>query len=201
MVTGCASAIRDPRTSDRSAYKSSDQSLSGWALQKRWWNWAAGSSEAENPVADDTGRYCSPRQPDDVWFLADTFGEKLHRKCTVPAGRRLAGPALSIIEASSQECANSFRGAEGEAILDGVATPLDRIDPVYFSFDAAPDNAFFTESGPLSAYGCGLWLQLEPLKPGRHTLVIRGSNADFSSEVTYELTVPAPVPSPTPKPT
>src|SRR5262245_25784902 len=63
-------------------------------MQGRWWSWAATEPEDTNPVADATGKFCDRNQPDDIWFLAGTFGGKAQRRCSVPADRLIVVPLL-----------------------------------------------------------------------------------------------------------
>jgi hypothetical protein len=55
-------------------------------IQQRWWSWAVAEETATNPVVDRSGADCARNQPDDLWFLAGTFGVAVRRTCSVPAG-------------------------------------------------------------------------------------------------------------------
>jgi hypothetical protein len=57
-------------------------------LAARWVRWVAGVGPLRNPVADGTGEHAAIDQPDDVWFLAGTFGGEVERRCSIPAGGR-----------------------------------------------------------------------------------------------------------------
>ncbi|MFJ9322272.1 hypothetical protein [Streptomyces globisporus] len=57
--------------------------------------------------------------------------------------------------------------------------------------EGAPGNAVTGEEEIFTATGCGLWVQVPPLAPGVHSLVIRERSGDFSIGVDYALTVAA----------
>ncbi|MFD5315411.1 signal protein [Streptomyces sp. NPDC127098] len=157
-------------------------------LQERWWAWAASSPTERNPVADTDGRWCDVNQPSDVWFLAGTFGDRVERNCTVPAGRPLAFPLVNIVGAEP-DCAAFMTDAEGSAVWDGTESEAIRLSGERVEFEGAPGNPLTASDGPRSAVSCGLWVQLPPPDPGRHTLRIRGWAGGFSTAVDYTLTV------------
>lgn len=165
------------------------QRLSATELQQQWWTWAASTPSRTNPVVDKTGRHCEQGQPEGIWFLGGTFGDRVHRKCRMPAGLPLAGPVLTLITPDAAYCSTYVDDARGEAILDGEGIPVDRIGPLRIVYTAQPDNPITYLTGPLESYACGLWVQIRPLTAGKHTLVLRGRSGDFSTEANYELTV------------
>ncbi|MFK4267442.1 signal protein [Streptomyces milbemycinicus] len=165
--------------------------LSPADLQGRWWTWAASEETSTNPVADEDGRSCHRNQPDDVWFLAGTFGGQVERTCTVPSGRPVAFPLINLV-GDAADCADFMETASGTASLDGRDISPDRYLGTTITGTAAPGNPVTDSSGRFSGTGCGLWVQLPPLKAGKHTLKIRGRSADFTVAVDYALTVAAP---------
>ncbi|MET9250329.1 hypothetical protein [Nonomuraea sp. NPDC003709] len=50
-------------------------------------------------------------------------------------------------------------------------------------------NPLTGEEGTVISHACGVWARLQPLKPGRHTLTLRGSSAEFHTGVEYTLMV------------
>jgi hypothetical protein len=161
------------------------------AYQGRWWTWAATEPEATNPVADRTGQHCARNQPDDVWFLAGTFGGSVKRTCRVPAGRRIVAPLVNLVAGSSADCADFMADARGSAALDGTKLKPERRAGDDVLVDAAAGNALGFETGRVSGTACGLWVRFGPLPAGKHTLKIRGAAADFAVAVDYTLRVDA----------
>jgi hypothetical protein len=45
--------------------------------------------------------------------------------------------------------------------------------------------------GTFHSGACGLWAQLPPLEPGKHSLRLAGSSGDFLVSAVYRLTVEA----------
>jgi len=72
--------------------------VAGQSLPARWWSWAAAAPDTQSPVADTTGTFCDLNQPDDVFFVAGTFGETgVRRACTIPAGKPVYFPVLNQV--------------------------------------------------------------------------------------------------------
>ncbi|WP_234441487.1 signal protein [Streptomyces sp. WM6386] len=162
--------------------------LSSAVLQSRWWTWAASEPEATNPVADEDGRACGRNQPKDVWFLAGTFGTQAERTCTVPGGVPLAFPLVNLV-ADPADCAEFMSTAEGSAVLDGEKIDAETSRGETISVEGVAGNPVTGTGERFTATGCGLWVQLPPLRSGKHTLEIRGRSQDFSVGVDYTLTV------------
>ncbi|MFE3742242.1 signal protein [Streptomyces sp. NPDC059134] len=164
--------------------------LSSGTLQSRWWTWASTEPEPTNPVADQNGGSCERNQPEDVWFLAGTFGTYTERTCTVPGGVPVAFPLLNRL-GEPADCAGFMRTAEGSAVLDGekIAPDIYRGEPV--EVRSVVGNPVTGTSGHFTTIACGLWVQLPPLTTGSHTLTIRGRSGDFATGVDYALTVEA----------
>ncbi|WP_281157109.1 signal protein [Streptomyces sp. HYC2] len=164
--------------------------LSSKTLQSRWWTWALSEPESTNPVADQDGSACKRNQPRDVWFLAGTFGTQAERTCNVPHGVRLAFPLVNLI-GRPVDCAVFMSAAEGSAVLDGRELEVDTHPGETISARSVAGNPFTSTRGHFTTTGCGLWGQVPPLGPGKHTLTIRGRSGDFSVSVNYTLTVDA----------
>jgi hypothetical protein len=170
--------------------ESSQESLSSEDLQSRWWTWASAEPERTNPVADQDGGACGRNQSKDVWFLAGTFGTQVKRTCSVPRGTPLAFPLVNRI-GEPADCADFMRTAEGSAVLDGKEVDSDAHQGDRIAVRSVADNPVTATEGQFTTTGCGLWAQLPPLEPGRHTLTIRGRSGDFTVGVDYTLTVDA----------
>lgn len=186
---GSASSTPTPSVSvSESSVKAA--SLSSRELQSRWWTWAASEPEATNPVADEDGGDCARNQPDDVWFLAGTFGTQAARTCPVPAGTPLAFPLVNLVD-TEESCAEFMSTAEGSAVLDGKPVEAESYRGDTITARGEDGNPVTGEGGAFTGIGCGMWVQLGALSPGDHTLKIRGRSGDFSTGVDYSLAVAA----------
>jgi hypothetical protein len=175
----------------------------------RWWQWAAIFPAAISPLSDQDGSRCwLGRLGGPVFFLAGTAGGDATRTCTVPANRPLLIPALNA-ECSfvSGDCGKGRRyatllddvrtqlagppAASGAVTVDGVPIePVDAVSPAPpFPIVWAPDNPFQIPAAVGPAVAAGLWVLLQPLSPGTHTIEISGSVGDFSVNATYTLHV------------
>ncbi|SDP32051.1 hypothetical protein SAMN04487905_103200 [Actinopolyspora xinjiangensis] len=193
VVTGCSTQSpegRSPEGEESTAETSTaattegtsrNQPMTDAELQSRWWSWARSAPEGQDPVRDATGRFCAVNQPELVWFVAGTYGGTVRRSCRVPADSPLAGPVVNRITDTAAACGDFLAEAEGTASVDGTEITLRRIEPTGITYE--------TRSGTVRGFGCGLWLRVPPLSPGKHTLTLRGSSGEFSTEARYELTV------------
>jgi hypothetical protein len=161
------------------------------SVTERWWNWQGAFAEDVNPVSDSSGVDCGNGQPDDVWFVAGTFGNQpgdvTQRTCTVPAGRVLVGPVL-----------NTFYDPASAATMSPTVASQVQLDgkPVTFREERVDQFSLRTvEGNPIaSGYsgivgGHGFWFETPPLTPGVHTLTIVGVEASgFRVDVRYDIT-------------
>ncbi|WP_232667509.1 hypothetical protein [Pseudonocardia sp. TRM90224] len=150
-------------------------------LQSLWWSWASSAPPGRSPVEDTTGAVCADNQPTEVWLVAGTFGGRAERRCQVPAGVSIAGPAVNAVTPDAEACTSFLAGARGDVVLDGAPEAVESIEPTEITYDAV--------DGRYRGFGCGLWFRLPPLSPGEHTLVISGSSGEFATEARYVLTV------------
>ncbi|MBU5945302.1 signal protein [Streptomyces griseoincarnatus] len=164
--------------------------LSSEELQGRWWTWASTEPAPTNPVGDEDGSACGRNQPEDVWFLAGTFGTQAERTCTVPEGVPLAFPLVNMF-GTPADCADFMSTAEGSAVLDGEKVGADAHQAESIEIRSGAGNPVTGTDGSFTAHGCGLWVQLPAPEPGEHSLEIRGRSGGFSVGVDYTLTVDA----------
>lgn len=164
--------------------------LSAADLQGRWWTWAASSVSDSNPVSDQDGSLCAQGQTAGIWFLAGTFGETVTRSCTVPTAVPVAFPLVNQI-GEPGDCTAFMASARGSASLDGRSLKPDRYEATAVQISAVGGNPITQNAGRFRTEACGLWVQLEPLAPGSHTLSIRGSSGSFAVSVEYKLQVSA----------
>ncbi|MER7622187.1 hypothetical protein [Streptomyces sp. NPDC126503] len=154
----------------------------GGRLAARWWQWALSAPDACSPVLDRTGEFAGWQQPDDVWFLAGTYGGRVVRRCSLPADRPVFFPVFNTQRpaffSSRPEVMNV---AEAHAFLNGSPLPLHEYASPRFRTGVTPRVAW------------GLWSALAPLTPGQYVLEIKADTGDgFRVDTTYHLTATAP---------
>lgn len=173
-------------------------------LQNEWWAWVMSSPVDRHPVTDTTGGFCAEAQPDDIWFLAGTFGDSagvVARTCEIPGDRPVFLPAVNILSAGAsvsgtgggapvQDCIAVQGQLSGVVTLDGEDVVLDRVDGAQINVGSGVmGNPLTNDLSGISGAGCGLWARIEPLPVGEHTLTIRGEAPGFTTAVDYTLTV------------
>ncbi|EFC82575.1 hypothetical protein [Parafrankia sp. EUN1f] len=162
-------------------------------LAARWVRWAASTRLGQNPVADTTGEFAGNGQPDDVWFLAGTFGghtEPVQRRCAVPAGRPVFMPAFNVWMTRPRGVVVDLSTAFGAVAVDGVKCELDVIATPPFEVAGARGNPVTRRRRPVEVAVWGLWRLLGPLSVGPHVIdIIGGDGGDFRTSVTYRVTV------------
>jgi len=136
-------------------------------------------------------------QPDDVWFLAGTFGGKANRTCTIPAGKPAYFPVMNqmlevldadLVEQALEEC--DPRPLKTSADLDGDQLKIDTATSEgAFRFSAGPDSLIATPNSDFLAVACGDWVGPLDLSPGEHLLRFTANSEDFALDVTYRLVV------------
>jgi hypothetical protein len=166
------------------------------SLPARWWIWAE-SAGNRNPISDRTGNDCGINQPDDVWFLAGTFGGSAERRCTIPAGQPIFFPVMNLIcevvegadvGRALDECAPQARVAS--ASLDDVELEIVSLTSEgSFAFEAGPTSVIALPNSRFEAVAGGQWVGPVALTSGRHVLRFAAQSDDIELEVTYQLTV------------
>lgn len=214
-VTVQAEARKKPRIipPSRTPY---GMSYGEWAAE--WWQWVASVPASENPVNDDTGADAAVGQCGPVWFLAGNFGGTTERTIEVPRGKALFFPVVNSF-VNSQFCVepdDHFSAEEMAAYLD---EGLDAATDVHVEIDGVSVDDltdYRAASGAFSVtvpadnvwsetFGCadvtantyepnvadGIWIMLEPLRKGTHTISFGGEIPyfGFSMELTYHITV------------
>ena len=160
-------------------------------LAARWVQWVASFGPMRNPVADRTGADAAVNQPEDVFFLAGTFGDAVERRCTVPAGRPLFFPAFNMWHWPADQPPPHLPHAHGELFVDGVPTELDVLaTPVPFEVAGARGNPATGRNKPIPVTVWGLWRRLDPLPPGPHEIRFAGGDGHgFGVAARYEIQV------------
>ena len=188
--------------------------LSYGQWSQKWWEWAFEVPSEDSPVNDVTGENCSLNQEGPVWFLAGTFGTSVTRECIIPEGKALFMPAdnvpVSVAEFKNLPDDEQVLKAEAEKIINDVDIVEVEIDGVkienitsykvitdLFQLDLPQANVLGAEPGTYNFTGAGHWVFIDPLSPGKHTVLLRavtfspelGNPETFISEAKYNLLV------------
>lgn len=182
-----------------------NKSYGEWAA--RFQQWLLGIPTATNPLFDETGAFASIGQSGPVWFLSGNLGGESVRTVTVPHGKALFFPLVSILyfraapeepsdRASILDAFSGFlAGAEHSCEIDGVS--VNNVESYYtesplFNQILGPDNLFGLDPGVYSpAMDFGYFLMVKPLKKGLHTIHIGGGlpAIGFETDMTYNIIV------------
>ncbi|TCO58218.1 hypothetical protein EV192_105283 [Actinocrispum wychmicini] len=190
LLAGCSSTPpapaapgwTDPSMPDPTAVEQvKAEPLTPERLQTLWWSWASSAAPGQSPVDDTDGQFCADSQPFGVWLVAGTHGGEADRRCQVPSTLPIAGPAVNVTTPDAAGCQNFMANAKGEALLDDKPQQLRKIEPMKITYDSS--------KGQQQAFSCGLWMTLDPLSPGEHTLTLRGTSGALTTEANYDLTV------------
>lgn len=187
-----------------------DRDLASYAQD--WWQWAFSMPTDQSPIRDTDGRLCGVNQDGPVWYLAGGFGTaRIHRSCTVPAGRFLFFPIINTVvttapgqtrtcdEVRAEAARNNDRFVHLMVEIDGVRMPdlqQTRIAPTT-CFDLAGRASPDLE--PRSFYPTatdGFWVMLSPLPPGDHRLEFQAfytnpgsSGGNAVQNISYDLVI------------
>lgn len=178
-----------------------------------WWKWFISIPTEINPINDPTGERCAEQQEGPVWFLVGSGGGKAERSCTIPAGKAIFLPAITVecshAEDQSLETEQDLRMCAKDdqdkvqrvyATIDGVDLPASqiyRVQSPIFNITFGPDNVFSAPEGPSLSASDGYWVFLKPLSSGNHEIHVGGLLIDFTEtgasnfieDSTYHLTV------------
>jgi len=162
-------------------------------LAARWVRWVASCSVLRSPVSDETGQYAARNQPDDVWFLAGSYGDgPLTRSCQLPAGRDLFVPAVNLWATDGP--APVMPDAFGRVRVDGVEMlPEEVATPTPFPVRGVFLNGVNRSRRTRQMTVWGLWQRIPALPPGGHGVhVVGGDGHGFVVDVRYQLMVGGP---------
>jgi hypothetical protein len=166
----------------------------------------------DNPGFNETGANCGFMQDGPVFFLMGSAGGSVTRnECSVPSGKILFFPLLTISYYQIHETERGLRGflqsfirsaRELHVSIDGIDiadlvsldphdSPLRAVSPDGFFPVIAPENNVFG-GVPGQSYNTaadGFYLMVAPLSPGQHTIRFGGVSRNFATDTTYNLTV------------
>lgn len=186
-------------------------SYSDWA--KNWWEWSLSFPTVVNPGVDETGAACGLGQHGDVFFLAaSTFANAgLIRTCMIPEGMAILVPVIgadcSTAEAdpnhgsdatSLSACAKALVDQITAAMLNVDGTDITllesyRVQTPVFSVILPEGNWLNAPAGSASVVADGVYVLIEPMSVGSHTISFGGTFPTGGSlVVTYNITVEAP---------
>lgn len=165
-------------------------------LAARWVQWVASAGPVRNPLEDDTGEYAAHNQPDDVWFLAGSYGKRMERRCVVPGGRDLFLPTFTMWFWPADGPPQPVEGVSGSLAVDGVPLEPEVIaTPVPFTVAGARVNGVTQRRKPVPVTVWGLWKLVPALPVGEHVVrAVGGDGHSFTVDVTYRLLVGGTVP-------
>ncbi|MFE9627706.1 hypothetical protein [Streptomyces sp. NPDC006527] len=157
-----------------STWKLSDKE--GGVLAGRWWKWALSAPDDLSPVQDVTGEHAAWNQPNDLWFLAGTYGGRVVRRCAVPSTRPLFFPVLNMQHTRAySKVPQSLTVAEATASVNGIPLTLQEFSAPF-------------RTGLTRRFAWGIWGGITPLTPGQYVLEIKAqSTSGFWVDTTYHL--------------
>jgi hypothetical protein len=178
----------------------------------KWWQWYLPIPASKNPINDNTGALCSVNQAGPVWFLMGSNKGPVVRDCTIPHGKALFVPTFTTecsyaeqpnlhTEAQLRSCAiNGDQGGTAQIIMDGKnlqSLQNYNVQSGLFNFTYPKDNIFGAPPGPTQGVSDGIFVILQPLVPGNHTIHASGvvlanptlGTQSFATDATYHLTV------------
>ncbi len=180
----------------------------------KWSQWINSIPVNENPLRDTSGVNCAQKQSGPVWFLAGTDGGEATRKCTIPYGKSILFPVISVyvtaMDNPEAKTENLLREKTTKAIdiVTHIQSSIDdseiseadihRISSPLFNL-TYPESNFFNLPANTTDKGVsdGYWIFLEPLSKGEHKIHLGGSviditptgNVNFVTDVIYNLVI------------
>ena len=186
---------------------------------ENFWKWQISipaEPEGEHPISDSTGEKCTKGQSNSnssVFYLSGAGGKTVNRICTIPAGKGVLIPVMTVV-ATEKEYPGSSVAELAEIVKkdqDSVnALSLD-INGKHYAFDdlkkfrtttgefevTFPKDGIFgvTEEGRSKAVADGYYLITEPLSQGNYSIHYKGALGDplegtnFQHDITYRLMV------------
>jgi hypothetical protein len=178
-------------TPDSSPYGASYEE---WAA--RYWQWVLSVPSDMNPIFDRDGITCDENQPDgDVWFLLGETEGIRERTCSVPEGRAIFMPIITIecndatfALGTDEEFAACVEDGLGdvtkvEATIDG--TPISGLEDHKARTSVfevqVPDLNIVAGEGSVNMMTDGYWIMINPLPQGEHIIELRGEVTPVSA--------------------
>jgi pterin-4a-carbinolamine dehydratase len=170
----------------------------------KWVQWSYSISSQNHPAYDYTGKICSQKQSEPVWFLVGTFGYPVIRECTIPLGTAILFPVLNIVcsyaeypnfttKEQLKECTSRIQNQTTDinVYIDRIKL-VDinkyRIQSSLFNLTLPQDNVINVNPQVTQAISEGYWIFLKPLNIGKHEIKFTG-NVNFENN-TYSFSQP-----------
>src|SRR5215475_9671951 len=180
-------------------------------LTPQWWQWALSIPTDVNPLNDATGADCMVGQRGSDWFLGGAFfGGSATRDCSIPQGVSLFFPVANFIGfdnvgfcGQTEPLGSGFwRGLAADFVngVSAVSVTLDgqpvkgiqRVQSPVFNITLPVDSLFGPFCSPplegvfSPAVDDGLYVRLNPLAVGAHTLHFHAENTSqgFVADIT-----------------
>jgi hypothetical protein len=166
-----------------------------WAA--RYWQWLFSVPSDVNPIFDRDGITCDENQPDgDVWFLLGETEGIRERTCSVPEGKAIFMPIITIecdeatddtldTDEEFAACVEDNLGnvTKLEATIDG--TPVSGLEDHKARsgvFDAqVPEVNIVAGEGSVKMMTNGYWVMINPLPQGEHVIELKAEVTPVSS--------------------
>ena len=177
-------------------------------LGERWWQLVMSIPGDQNPFLDFTGASCGIGQNGKTWFLySSSLGPRVDLKCTIPAGKTIFLAVIAAIcvpypgETVKQQFEFCREAIDGSDVLVVKIDGKERSDLIErrasthpFTLPTSDENVFGFAPGVFVAVHDGFYAKLPPLKPGHHTVRVRGaiSSAGYAVDTLYHLNVVKP---------
>jgi hypothetical protein len=178
----------------------------GWLA--RWWQYALELPASQNPLSGATGENCTFQRWGSVALVLANSGMDVPIVCEVPVGTMIFLEVLSAEcstlepppfyggnEAELRACAETFVPTALEASIDGIDVKnlsdyVVESSPLY-TFTVPEDNILGVEVATGESVASGAHLLLAPLTPGKHTIHVKGTYAQFpyTAAKVFDLTV------------
>lgn len=181
---------------------------------KDFWTWQISIPcipEGEHPMDDQKGDNWSKGQSMEqpIVYLSGAGGKNIRRTCTIPAGKRILIPVMTMVATEKEYPGWSVAELAEIAEWDqnNVKTLSLTIDGTKYAFDDLkkfrmrtgdfeakfPKDGIFgvADGGSCKAVADGYYLLIEPLTPGTHKIHFEGTIPclPFREDVEYTLTV------------
>jgi hypothetical protein len=186
---------------------------------ENFWKWQISipaEPEGEHPISDLTGEKCTKGQLNSnssVFYLSGAGGKTVDRTCTIPAGKGVLIPVMTVVATDKE-----YPGSSVAELADIVKKDQDSVtalsleinDKNYALNDLKkfrtatgefevefPKGGIFgvTGEGPSKAVADGYYLLTEPLSQGNYTIHYKGAlgnpleGTNFQHDITYRLIV------------
>lgn len=179
-----------------------------------WWQFVHSIPKSDNPLLHDDK--CEAGQSGPVWFLTGKWGDSpivATRHCTVPFGKYLFFPIVNIagdnvgvnppktndeLRADLRENINTaintrcwVDGREVQGLSSVLNSPYRTVSPVFKVKVPVDDLRDQPPNTTITKVADGLYLMLEPLPAGRHTIRFTGEflASNYSIDIKYDIDV------------